>query len=219
MFELGEPPDYEPTRRRACRRGAAREGVEPEALALRPAARRAAAPRCCTCRSSTTRTATSTPSARCSPTRTPCSGSATAARTSARSATRSFPTTMLTHWVRDRTRGERFEAAVASSSARRRTRPQRSGCSTAACSRRAMRADVNVIDLDASRSALPTLVFDLPAGGKRLLQRADGLPAHLRRRHETYADGEPHRRPPRPARPRCPAAHCQRTEPDERSAR
>ena len=37
-----------------------------------------------------------------------------------------------------------------------------------------LRADVNVIDLDRLTLHPPMLRFDLPAGGKRLLQRADG---------------------------------------------
>ncbi|MDP2291506.1 MAG: amidohydrolase family protein, partial [Actinomycetota bacterium] len=36
------------------------------------------------------------------------------------------------------------------------------------------RADVNVIDFDNLRLSAPEMHFDLPAGGRRLLQRADG---------------------------------------------
>ena len=36
------------------------------------------------------------------------------------------------------------------------------------------RADVNVIDYDALRLDAPKMVHDLPAGGRRLVQRAEG---------------------------------------------
>jgi N-acyl-D-aspartate/D-glutamate deacylase len=39
------------------------------------------------------------------------------------------------------------------------------------------KADVNVIDLDRLQLRLPEMAFDLPAGARRLLQRADGYVA------------------------------------------
>jgi N-acyl-D-aspartate/D-glutamate deacylase len=53
-----------------------------------------------------------------------------------------------------------------------------------------MRADVNVIDHDAVRPRRPYLAFDLPAGGRRLLQRADGYLHTFVAGVETYAGGE-----------------------------
>jgi N-acyl-D-aspartate/D-glutamate deacylase len=53
------------------------------------------------------------------------------------------------------------------------------------------RADVNVIDFDALRIHPPRLEFDLPAGGKRLLQGADGYRHTFVAGEEVYADGEP----------------------------
>ena len=67
------------------------------------------------------------------------------------------------------------------------------------------RADVNVIDFDALQSRRPEIRYDLPAGGKRLLQQADGYRHTFVRGVETYRDGEHHRRAARPARPRRPA--------------
>ena len=80
-------PTTSPTRRRASPRAPSARAATPLDLAydLLLARRRPRASS--TCRSSTTPTATSTPPARCSPTRTRSSASATAARTSARSAT------------------------------------------------------------------------------------------------------------------------------------
>src|SRR5262249_61812362 len=42
-----------------------------------------------------------------------------------------------------------------------------------------MKADLNLIDLDRLRLSLPEMAFDLPAGARRLLQRADGYVATL----------------------------------------
>ena len=53
-----------------------------------------------------------------------------------------------------------------------------------------MRADVNVIDHASLRARRPYLAFDLPAGGRRLLQRADGYLHTFVGGVETYADGE-----------------------------
>jgi N-acyl-D-aspartate/D-glutamate deacylase len=39
------------------------------------------------------------------------------------------------------------------------------------------RADVNLIDLEGLRLHRPEIAYDLPAGGRRLLQRADGYVA------------------------------------------
>jgi N-acyl-D-aspartate/D-glutamate deacylase len=53
-----------------------------------------------------------------------------------------------------------------------------------------LRADINVIDHAALRVRRPYLAFDLPAGGRRLLQRADGYRHTFVGGVETYADGE-----------------------------
>jgi len=53
-----------------------------------------------------------------------------------------------------------------------------------------MKADVNVIDLDALTLHAPVMAFDLPAGGKRLLQRADGYLHTFVSGTEVYAGGE-----------------------------
>jgi N-acyl-D-aspartate/D-glutamate deacylase len=53
------------------------------------------------------------------------------------------------------------------------------------------RADINIIDLDALAVDTPTMAFDLPAGGKRLLQRAHGYGHTFVAGVETYRDGEP----------------------------
>jgi N-acyl-D-aspartate/D-glutamate deacylase len=51
-------------------------------------------------------------------------------------------------------------------------------------------ADVNVIDLDGLECAHPEIVFDLPAGGRRLVQRASGFRSTVKRGQITFVDGE-----------------------------
>ena len=133
---LGDPPDYEPApeqqhRGRSPQRPASRRRRSPTTTCWRPTARR-----CCTCRCSTTPTATSTPSARCSHHEHTVVGLADGGAHVGTICDASFPTTLLTHWVRDRDRGERL-ASPRSSPSRRRA-PRRSSASpTAACSPRA----------------------------------------------------------------------------------
>jgi N-acyl-D-aspartate/D-glutamate deacylase len=53
-----------------------------------------------------------------------------------------------------------------------------------------MKADLNVIDFDRLRCEPPVMSYDLPAGGKRLLQRARGYEATVVAGETTYRDGE-----------------------------
>jgi N-acyl-D-aspartate/D-glutamate deacylase len=101
----------------------------------------------------------------------------------------SFPTSMLTHWVRDRTRGERLELTHV---IRRQTREtaRAVGLLDRGTLEPGMRADVNVIDFDALTLHKPAMAFDLPAGGKRLLQRAEGYRHTFVAGQEVYADGQ-----------------------------
>jgi N-acyl-D-aspartate/D-glutamate deacylase len=52
-----------------------------------------------------------------------------------------------------------------------------------------MKADLNVIDLDRLALQVPTIEYDLPAGGKRMHQRADGIVATVVSGKVTYRDG------------------------------
>lgn len=54
-----------------------------------------------------------------------------------------------------------------------------------------LRADLNVIDYDHLRLRAPEVAYDLPAGGRRLIQRADGYVATIVAGDVTYRDGEP----------------------------
>ena len=53
------------------------------------------------------------------------------------------------------------------------------------------RADLNVIDYGRLKLRKPEVAYDLPAGGRRLIQRADGYVATVVAGQVTYRDGEP----------------------------
>jgi N-acyl-D-aspartate/D-glutamate deacylase len=101
----------------------------------------------------------------------------------------SFPTTLLTHWVRDRTRGERLDLASVVRGQTRRT-AEAVGLLDRGLLQPGMKGDVNVIDFDHLTLRRPTMAFDLPAGGKRLLQRAEGYLHTIVSGTEVYAGGE-----------------------------
>jgi N-acyl-D-aspartate/D-glutamate deacylase len=54
-----------------------------------------------------------------------------------------------------------------------------------------MKADVNVIDFERLHIHAPEMVYDLPADGRRLVQRIDGYKATIQSGVVTYEDGEP----------------------------
>jgi N-acyl-D-aspartate/D-glutamate deacylase len=101
----------------------------------------------------------------------------------------SYPTSLLVHWTRDRTRGEQLPLPFA---VRRQTldTARAMGFTDRGALRSGLRADVNVLDLDGMHLHLPAIVRDLPAGGKRLVQRVDGYRHTLVAGVETYVDGE-----------------------------
>jgi N-acyl-D-aspartate/D-glutamate deacylase len=101
----------------------------------------------------------------------------------------SFPTTLLQHWVRDRD-GERIDLAFAIARQARDT-ALAVGLRDRGRLVPGLRADINVIDLPGLRAHRPEMVRDLPAGGKRLMQRADGYRHTLVAGVETYRNGEP----------------------------
>ncbi len=99
----------------------------------------------------------------------------------------SFPTTLLQWWARDRP-GDRFpvEQVVHNLSARQ---AAYLGLTDRGRVAPGLRADLNVIDHDGLRLHRPTLVGDLPAGGRRLLQRATGYRATVLGGAVTFRDG------------------------------
>jgi N-acyl-D-amino-acid deacylase len=98
------------------------------------------------------------------------------------------PTFMLQHWVRDRKRGQRLslEQAVkrqCHDTARLYGLNDRGVLTPGAL------ADINVIDMEALRLGKPWLAFDLPAGGKRLLQKTDGYVWTIKSGEVTFENG------------------------------
>jgi N-acyl-D-aspartate/D-glutamate deacylase len=102
----------------------------------------------------------------------------------------SFPTTLLTHWGRDRRSGTSFDLPFL---VRRQARStaEAVGLLDRGLLAPGYKADVNVIDFDALSMAPPRMVHDLPAGGKRLLQDSTGYRHTFVSGVETYRDGEP----------------------------
>jgi N-acyl-D-aspartate/D-glutamate deacylase len=100
----------------------------------------------------------------------------------------SYPTYLLTHWGRDRSHG-RFDLGYL---VKRQTADtaRAVGLLDRGVIAPGMKADINIIDFDKLRVNAPTMAFDLPAGGKRLLQRADGYVATMVSGAITYRDGE-----------------------------
>jgi N-acyl-D-amino-acid deacylase len=87
----------------------------------------------------------------------------------------SFPTYMLTHWVRDRPTGR---LTVAEAVRELTSAPARvAGLADRGRIAVGYKADVNVIDHEALRLHKPTVAYDLPAGGRRLDQTAEGYVA------------------------------------------
>jgi N-acyl-D-aspartate/D-glutamate deacylase len=102
----------------------------------------------------------------------------------------SFPTFLVSHWGKDRARGARLPveelvrsqtsdtAALVGLRDRGRIAP-------------GLKADLNLIEWEALGVRHPEVVFDLPAGGKRFVQRATGYRATVVSGAVTFLDGEP----------------------------
>ncbi|OKH81516.1 amidohydrolase [Mycobacterium sp. ST-F2] len=90
----------------------------------------------------------------------------------------SYPTFLLTHWARDRHRGEKLPLEYVIRKQSHDT-AQLYGMSDRGVISVGKKADLNVIDLDALTLHAPKMVYDLPAGGKRLVQGASGYDATI----------------------------------------
>jgi N-acyl-D-aspartate/D-glutamate deacylase len=101
----------------------------------------------------------------------------------------SYPTYLLTHWTRDRTRGEQLPLELVVNKQTRRT-AETYGLLDRGLLAPGHRADINIVDHDALSVGQPELVHDLPAGGKRLVQRPTGYRHTFVAGVETLADGE-----------------------------
>jgi N-acyl-D-amino-acid deacylase len=100
-----------------------------------------------------------------------------------------MPTFILTHWARDRVKGEKFPLEflvrkLTSDTARA------YGLHDRGQLKEGLLADINVIDFDKLRLFRPEAVYDLPAGGRRLVQRAEGYSFTIKSGEVTFEDGE-----------------------------
>jgi N-acyl-D-aspartate/D-glutamate deacylase len=100
-----------------------------------------------------------------------------------------MPTFIMTHWGRDRARGDRMELefivrSLTSSTA------EAFGMFDRGLLKPGMIADVNVIDFDELRLYRPEAIFDLPAGGRRLVQKAKGYNYTIKAGEVIFKDGE-----------------------------
>ena len=100
----------------------------------------------------------------------------------------SFPTTLLAHWGRDRAHGRLDLPFLVHRQTQATARAV--GLDDRGVLAPGMRADVNVIDAEALQARRPVMQRDLPAGGKRLVQGADGYVATVARGRVTYEGGE-----------------------------
>jgi len=101
----------------------------------------------------------------------------------------SFPTTAITHWTRDRTRGELLPLEYVVHQQTQRT-ARHVGWTDRGVIAPGMLADLNVIDLDRLTLHPPELIADLPAGGTRLMQAAEGYVATIKRGEVIAQDGK-----------------------------
>jgi N-acyl-D-aspartate/D-glutamate deacylase len=109
----------------------------------------------------------------------------------------SIPTFMLTHWARDRVRGDTLPLEYL---VKKQTSDTAAlyGLGDRGALAPGMKADVNVIDFDGLTLRMPRVARDLPAGGARLLQEADGYVAtmvsgEITRRHGVDTGARPGR--------------------------
>jgi N-acyl-D-aspartate/D-glutamate deacylase len=102
----------------------------------------------------------------------------------------SMPSYMLSHWARDRSRGERIPLEQVVKMQTRNTAAL-FGFDDRGALAPGLRADVNLIDFDNLQLAPPEIVFDLPAQGRRLIQRARGYRMTVQAGQVIYENAEP----------------------------
>jgi N-acyl-D-aspartate/D-glutamate deacylase len=100
-----------------------------------------------------------------------------------------MPTFMLTYWVRDRQSGDRIPLELA---VKRQTQDTARlyGLMDRGVLKPGMKADVNVIDFDRLQLHPPEMVYDLPANGRRFIQRVDGYRYTIMSGEVSYENGE-----------------------------
>ncbi len=100
----------------------------------------------------------------------------------------SSPTSLLTLWGRDRTRGPKLPLEFLIAKQTRGT-AEAYGMLDRGLLAPGHKADINIIDFDALAVGRPEVIYDLPAGGRRLVQRATGYRHTFVAGVETMRDG------------------------------
>ena len=98
-------------------------------------------------------------------------------------------TSMLTHWTRDRKRGASLPLEYLVKKQTLDT-ARTYGLNDRGVIAPGYRADFNLIDYDALRVTMPELIYDLPTGGRRMIQRAEGYRHTFVAGVEVMANGE-----------------------------
>ncbi|KLR60676.1 N-acyl-D-aspartate/D-glutamate deacylase [Actinobacteria bacterium IMCC26207] len=101
----------------------------------------------------------------------------------------SMPTFMLTHWTRDRSRGETLPLEMIVKKQTQDT-ARLYGLSDRGTLQTGMLGDVNIIDYENLQLESPYVTADLPAGGTRLVQGARGYVATIKSGEITFDDGQ-----------------------------
>ncbi len=100
-----------------------------------------------------------------------------------------MPTFIMTHWGRDRTKGEKLPLEFIVQSLTSKT-ANTYGMTDRGLLEKGLIADINVIDFEALRLFRPEAIFDLPTGGKRLVQRVEGYDYTIKSGEVTFDHGE-----------------------------
>ena len=100
-----------------------------------------------------------------------------------------MPTFLLTHWVRDRQRGPRLNLEKMVQRQTRKT-AEMYGLTDRGLIAPGLRADLNLIDYDNLSFDMPTMAYDFPANGRRLVQHAKGYVGTFVNGTQIVADDE-----------------------------
>ena len=101
----------------------------------------------------------------------------------------SMPTTNLSHWARDRSAGDKIPLELI---IRKQTKDtaETYGLFDRGEIKTGMIADINIIDFEKLNVSLPKMIFDLPKGGKRLVQESFGYLATIKSGEVVYENGK-----------------------------
>ncbi len=101
----------------------------------------------------------------------------------------SMPTTNLSHWARDRSAGNKIPLELI---IRKQTKDtaETYGLFDRGEIKTGMIADINIIDFEKLNVSLPKMIFDLPKGGKRLIQESFGYLATIKSGEVVYENGQ-----------------------------